>query len=61
MTPPLSHRSAGDSPPPLGWWAIAGDELIDLLRRAHAGESPDLLYAEAYANSDHERVEGNDA
>lgn len=36
---------------PLGWWAIAGDELLDLLRRAHDGENPDLLYAEAYANS----------
>ena len=45
----------------LGWWAIAGAALLDLLRRAHAGENPDLLYAEAYANSDHERVEGNDA
>lgn len=44
----------------LGWWGIAGSELLDLLRRAHAGENPDLLYAEAYANSEHERVEGND-
>lgn len=51
-------ESARESP--LGWWAIAGSELIDLLRRAYAGENPDLLYAEAYANSDHERVEGNE-
>jgi hypothetical protein len=34
------------------WWAIPGDELLDLLRRAHAGEDPDLLYAEAYANGE---------
>lgn len=42
----------------LGWWAISGELLLDLLRRAHAGEDPDLLYVEAYANSDHEQVDG---
>lgn len=46
-----------DSHLPLGWWAIAGEQLLSLLRRAHAGENPDLLYAEAYANGDHEHVE----
>ena len=40
----------------MGWWVISGDRLIKLLRRAHAGESPDLLYAEEYANSETERV-----
>lgn len=48
-------------PVPLGWWVIAGDDLLDLLRRAHEGENPDLLYAEAYVNSDHEQVEGDDS
>lgn len=38
------------------WWAISGDTLMDMLRRAHAGEDPDLLYAEHYANADHEDV-----
>ena len=38
----------------LGWWTISGDELLRLLREAHGGADPDLLYAEAYANSDHE-------
>lgn len=38
----------------LGWWAISGRALIDALRRAHAGESPDVLYAELYANTDAE-------
>lgn len=42
---------------PLGWWTISGTNLIVLLRRAHMGESPDLLYAEAYANSE---VHAND-
>lgn len=40
----------------LGWWAISGDELLDMLRRAHAGENPDLIYAEEYANSEREEV-----
>jgi hypothetical protein len=39
----------------LGWWAISGEMLLDLLRRASAGEDPDLLYAEAYANSEIDR------
>lgn len=38
----------------LGWWVIPGDVLLALLRRAHAGEDPDLLYAEEYVNCDHE-------
>lgn len=33
------------------WWCIYGEELMKLLRRAHDGEDPDMLYAEAYANS----------
>lgn len=40
----------------LGWWAISGDLLIDSLRRAAAGEDPDLLYAELYANGETEEV-----
>lgn len=40
----------------LGWWTISGEDLLALLRRAHAGEEPDLLYAEAYANSHIERA-----
>lgn len=41
----------------LGWWTISGEALLDLARRAHAGEDPDLLYAEFYANSQIERPE----
>jgi hypothetical protein len=36
----------------LGWWVIAGHVLLDGLRRAAAGEDPDLIYAELYANSE---------
>ena len=38
----------------LGWHCICGADLLDLLRRAHDGESPDLLMLELHANSDHE-------
>ncbi len=43
---------AGDERDRLGWWCIAGAELLDALRRAHQGEDPDMVYAELYANSD---------
>lgn len=42
-------------PSGLGWWVISGEEFLDALRRAAAGEDPDVLYVEAYANSEVER------
>ena len=42
----------------LGWWAISGRAMLELLRRAHHGEDPNMLYIEAYANSDVEKSEG---
>lgn len=41
----------------LGWHVISGEGLLELLRRANAGEDPDLLFAEAWANAEHERNE----
>ena len=41
----------------LGWWTISGVALLEALRKAHAGNDPDLVYAELYANSDHEYPE----
>ena len=41
---------------PLGWWVISGEDLLDLLRRANAGEDPDFLYAEEYANAEIEET-----
>lgn len=38
----------------MGWWVVSGKNLLAMLRRAHDGEDPDLIYAEEYANSDHE-------
>jgi len=40
------------------WWAISGDALLDALRRCANGEDPDLVYAELYANSGQEQVDG---
>lgn len=39
---------------PLGWWVIEGESLMDMLRRCHEGEDPDAVYAEEYANSEHD-------
>lgn len=39
------------------WWVIEGDFLASLLRRAFDGEDPELLYVEAYSNSETERYE----
>ncbi len=44
----------------LGWWSISGEALLELLRRVAAGENPDLVYAEAYANCEIERPEVTD-
>ena len=44
----------------LGWWSISGEALLEMLRRCYAGEDPDLVYLEEYANSEHERQEDED-
>lgn len=44
----------------MGWWAISGESLMEMLQRAHAGEDPDIVYAEFYANCDHEHYGGDD-
>lgn len=40
-----------------GWWVVSDDGLHDALHRVAAGEDPDMVEAELYANADHERVE----
>ncbi len=44
----------------LGWWAISGEAFMDALRRVADGETPEWVYAEYYANSDHEHPEDDD-
>lgn len=36
------------------WWIIDGDTLLHMMCRVANGEDPDLVYAEEYANSEHE-------
>lgn len=38
----------------LGWWTMSGGCFMEALHRANAGEDPNLIYAEYYANSDRE-------
>lgn len=40
----------------LGWHVIAGEDLLHALRRCAAGEAPDAVYAELWANAEHEEV-----
>lgn len=47
-----------EPPSKLGWHAISGESLLAMLRRVQAGEDPDLVYLEEYANAEHEQVEG---
>lgn len=39
-------------PETLGYHVISGEELLTMLRRVAAGEDPDLVYAEEYANAE---------
>ena len=43
-----------DTTPALGWHVISGEDLLAALRRVADGESPDLVYAELWANAEHE-------
>lgn len=35
----------------LGWWLVSGEDLLAVLRRVAAGDDPDLVFAECYANA----------
>ena len=34
------------------WWTISGADFLAALRSVETGVSPDIVYAEYYANSD---------
>lgn len=40
----------------LGWHTIQGEHLLDLLRQVRDGDDPDHVFAEMWANAQHERV-----
>ncbi len=44
----------------LGWWVIAGEDLLSMLREVADGADPDIVYAEHYVNSDHHDREESD-
>ncbi len=45
-----------DRATPLGYHVISGEVLLAQLHRCANGEDPDLVYAEAWANAEHEDV-----
>jgi len=42
------------------WWTINGQVMLDALHRCHAGEDPDTMYLELFANSDTIEMEADD-
>jgi hypothetical protein len=56
-SPPPPPRSHDVPPPPppskrdLGWWAIAGESLLQALEEVKNGAEPGVVFAELYANS----------
>ena len=34
----------------MGWWIIHADEIIEMLRAVANGDSPDIVFAELWAN-----------
>jgi hypothetical protein len=42
------------------WHVISEPDLLELLRRCENGEPADTVYAEHYANANHQPVAGDD-
>ena len=42
----------GARPPSEQWWTINGEDIMNALRQAHKGDSPDIVYLELIANSE---------
>lgn len=47
----------GESCRPLGWHVISGEALLTALWRCQQGETASLVFAELWANADHEQVQ----
>lgn len=61
---PLPPPPAGPGPgadwegsSPLGYWVIAGESILDMLREVADGGDPDMVYAAHYACGQHEYPE----
>ena len=57
VLPPVHTNYNTGEPCNCGWWVIAGHYLLEALRKVAAGEDPEMVYTELYANSDIERHE----
>lgn len=44
----------------LGWHTISGEHFLECLQRVAAGEDPDMIFAELWANAEHEHVNPDD-
>lgn len=42
------------------WWVMSNSDFYEAMKRAHAGEEPDLLLIEYYVNSESEKVDPDD-
>jgi hypothetical protein len=42
------------------WWVISEESIREMLSRSAAGEDPDMIYTEFYANSEVEHPEERD-
>jgi hypothetical protein len=58
MSPDPYDVDFGEGMPPFSWWSISEEAFLSALRRVEAGEKADLVYAEFYAASDHEKIDG---
>lgn len=41
----------------MGWWTLRGEDFLDAMKRTRAGEDPEMVYAEYYANAQIEKHE----
>lgn len=56
---PLLNGCTRLTEPAVEFVVLRADRFIEYMKRAAAGENPDLIYAEFYANNEHEHVEGD--
>jgi hypothetical protein len=44
----------------MSWWVIEDAALMSMLRAVQQGDDPDIVFAEHYANSEHQKVDPHD-
>lgn len=56
---PGNPCSVNGTPALLGWHVLSGEHLLECLQQVAAGESPDMVFAELWANGRHDRIDEN--